>query len=445
MLIGIPADRLQRILTLGLPIIGGMVSMVVMGLVDTAMVGVLGNVALASVGISSFAAYIYLGIFWGLSIAVQATASRRKGEGQPEECGTYLNAGLLLVLATAPLLSTILYFLVPYLVPWLNSDPLVIQNAVPYLRWLIVQGVFVGIVSACNGFWNAIDLSRIYMKATITMHLSNVLFNYMFIFGNFGAPEMGVEGAGLGTALSSVVGVILYTRLGFKFGLEFGFLKRFPARDEIGSVLKLAIPAATQQLLDSTALTLMYRIVGLTGTMELAAYSVLINFINLVGLPAWGLGTAGATLVGQALGAKDVDDASNWAYDVIKIGVLGMGLLGLPFWLVPDLILSIWIHDPATLDIARLPARILGLMIMINGVGYMLASMLNGAGDVRRVTYVNLYSQWFWLLPGAYLIGPWAGYGLLGVWCMHQFGYRALQSVIFAYFWRTRLWAKIRI
>jgi putative MATE family efflux protein len=272
-----------------------------------------------------------------------------------------------------------------------------------------------------------------------------VLFNYMFIFGNLGAPELGVEGAGIGTALASVVGTILYIRLGLKYGREYGFLKKFPSRAEFRSVLKLAIPAALQQLLDSTALTLMYRIVGLTGTMELAAYSVLINFINLVGLPAWGLGTAGATLVGQALGAKDVDDASRWAWDVIKVGVVGMGLLGLPFWLIPDLVLSIWIHDPATLDIARLPSRILGLMITINGVGYMLSSMLNGAGDVRRVTYVNLYSQWFLLLPGAYLLGPWAGFGLIGVWCMHQFGYRALQSLIFAYFWRTRLWARIKV
>lgn len=445
MLAGVPPDRLQRILTLGLPIVGAMVSMVLMGLIDIAMVGMLGNVALAAVGISSFAAYIYLGIFWGISIAVQATASRRKGEGRPEECGTFLNAGLLIILLIAPILSTLLYFLVPYLVPLLNSDPLLIEAAIPYLRWLVIQGLFVGIVSAFNGFWNAIDLSRIYMKALISMHLSNVLFNYMFIFGNLGAPELGVEGAGLGTALASVIGTILYIRLGFKYGREYGFLKKFPSRDEFRSVLKLAIPAALQQLLDSTALTLMYRIVGLTGTMELAAYSVLINFINLVGLPAWGFGTAGATLVGQALGAKNVDDASRWAWDVIKVGVLGMGLLGLPFWLIPDLILSIWIHDAATVDIARLPTRILGLMIMINGVGYMLSSMLNGAGDVRRVTYVNLYSQWFLLLPGAYLLGPMAGFGLIGIWCMHQFGYRALQSLIFAYFWRTRLWAKIRI
>jgi Na+-driven multidrug efflux pump len=89
--------------------------------------------------------------------------------------------------------------------------------------------------------------------------------------------------------------------------------------------------------------------------------------------------------------------------------------------------------------------RILGAMIVVNGVGYMLAAMLNGAGDVRRVTWVNMLTQWLWLLPGAYLFGPALGLGLLGVWCMHQFGFRALQSVIYVLLWRQRGWARVRI
>jgi putative MATE family efflux protein len=424
---------------------GGMVSSVVIGLVDTAMVGVLGNVAIAAVGISSFTAYIYLGVFWGLSIAVQATASRRKGEGKPEECGTYLNAGLVIIMSLAPVSSAILYYLVPSFYPLLSADSELVATGIPYLRWLIVQAPFVGAISAFNGFWNAIDLSRIYMRAMISMHALNILFNYMFIFGNLGAPEMGVEGAGVGTALSSVVGAILYLGLGLRYGVDYGFLKEMPGIAELKSVGRLAVPAALQQLMDSAALTLMYRIVGMTGTMELAAYSVLINFINLVGLPAWGLGTAGATLVGQALGRSDADDAAQWAWDVVKVGVVCMGLLGVPFWLMPEVILGFWIHDTQTLALAILPCRILGIMIMFNGLGYMFASMLNGAGDVRRVTYTNFYSQWLWLLPGAYLIGPHAGYGLLGIWCMHQFGYRALQSLVFAYFWQMKKWSRIRV
>jgi Na+-driven multidrug efflux pump len=200
-----------------------------------------------------------------------------------------------------------------------------------------------------------------------------------------------------------------------------------------------------QQVLEMFALTLMYRIVGTIGTLELASYTVLVNLIGAVGLPAWGLGTAGATLVGQALGKRDKDDAARWAWDVIKVGCATIAVLGAPLWIAPELVLSAFIHDAETIEMARLPCRILGLMIIINAVGYMLASMLNGAGDVKRVMYVNLAMQYFVLLPGAYLLGPMLGYGLLGIWLVHQLGYRAGQSAIFALMWRRGRWSRIAI
>lgn len=438
-------NRVRKIFAIGLPIIGGNMSGVLLGLIDTAMVGTLGNEALAAVGISTFASFIYLGLFFGFSIAVQATASRRKGEGREKDSGHYLNSALIIILLFAPASSVLLYLLVPFLFPFLNPDPQVIELGVAYIRWLILQATFVGFINACNGFWNGIGLSRIYMPSMILMHVTNVVFNYIFIFGKLGAPKMGVEGAGFATALAALTGSIFYLRLGFKYGRPYGFLVKRPTRQETRSVLKLAIPAGLQQVMDIAALTFIYTIVGLIGTMEVASYTVLINLINLTGLPAWGLGSAGASLVGQALGEKSVAEASRWAWDVIKLGMLAMAILGAPLWIFPDPILSIWIHDPSTLDLARTPTRILGLMITFNGVGYMLAMMLNGAGDVKKVTYVNFITQWFWLVPCAYLIGPYLGYGLLGIWCLHQFGFRALQSIIYVWFWHRGGWAKIKI
>src|SRR4029453_19143179 len=96
-------------------------------------------------------------------------------------------------------------------------------------------------------------------------------------------------------------------------------------------------------LFEPLALTLMYRIVGSIGTIELAAYAVLINLVGLVGLTVFELGSAGAALVGQALGRGNIDDASRWAWDVLRVGAIGLALIGAPFWLVPDLLLSIWL------------------------------------------------------------------------------------------------------
>ncbi len=436
-------ERGLRIFTIGLPIMGGMVSNVVLGLVDTAMVGTLGNAALGAVGISSFIAFIYLGLFYGFSIAVQAMVSRRKGENRLEDCGLYLSGALIFILILAPTLSLLLYFAIPYLFPLINDDPEVISIGVDYIRWLILQAVFVGFIQANTGFWNGIGLSRVYLYSLLIMHAANIALNYIFIFGKLGAPQMGAEGAGFATALASVLGAFLYLRLGLKFGKPYGYLRKLPTRKDIKGIVRLAIPAGMQQLLDIAALTITYSIVGMVGTMELACYSVLINLINLVGLPAWGLGTAGATLVGQALGEKNIKDAGAWAVDVLKLGVLAMAIIGIPFWMFPELILSIWIHDPETLQSAVIPTRILGVMIAFNGIGYMLSMMLNGAGDIRRVTLINLATQWLILVPGAYLFGIEWGFGLLGIWLTHQFGYRAGQSLIFALCWRQGKWSRI--
>lgn len=441
----LPLDRAQRLLKIGLPIMGGMISMVLLGLIDTAMVGTLGNAALGAVGLSSFAAFIFLGLFFGFSIAVQALVSRRMGEDQSSECSRPLHASLVAIGLSAPLMSAALYFLVPYLMPLINNDPEVVTISIDYIRWLMLQAVFVGFIAANTGFWNGIGTSSIYIPSMIAMHVANVFFNYVFIFGNFGAPQMGAEGAGFATFLANVFGAALYYRLGIRYGKPYGFFKLRPTVDEIRRVLRLAIPAGLQQLLDVTALTVTYSIVGRVGTAELACYSVLINFINVVGLPAWGLGTAGATLVGQALGRKDIPDATQWAWDTVKIGMLSMAVIGLPFWLVPEWLLSIWIHDPATLEIAIWPTRILGLMITFNGVGYMLATLLNGAGDVKKVTWINLVTQWMILVPGAWLMGPVLGFGLLGIWLVHQFLYRLGHVFIFSWFWKRGGWARILI
>ena len=438
-------ERVKTVSIIGLPIMGGMISGVLLGLVDSAMVSSLGNAALGAVGFSSFLAFVFLGLFYGFSIAVQATVARRKGEGNLPACGRSLGSAVFLISISAPVLSLLLYFAIPFLFPLINNDPDVIDIGVKYIRWLILQAVFVGFIAANTGFWNGIGQSRIYIPSLIFMHLSNVVFNYMFIFGNFGAPQMGAEGAGFATALSSIVGTGLFLFLGLRYGGAYHYMKERPVWSELKGILRLAIPAGLQQVLDTLALTITYSIVGLIGTMELACYSVLINFITLVGLPAWGLGTAGATLVGQALGQKNIPEATQWAWDVIKLGMVGMFILGIPFWVMPETLLSIWIHDEQTRQLAIWPTRILGLMITFNGIGYMLSTMLNGAGDVKRVTMVNLVTQWFLLVPGAYLLGPTLGFGLIGIWCLHQFGYRAGQAIIFAYFWRQGKWSRIII
>ena len=393
------ADRRNRILGLGLPIIGGMVSQNLLNIVDTAMVGFLGDPALAAVGLGGFVVFMCQALILGISTGVQSTAARRKGEGRSDRAAAILNTALVLVLIVAPLLSIVLIQLAGPVYPYLNADPAVIERGVPYLEWRLGAIVFVGMNFAFRGYWNALDLSRLYMKTLIIMHGCNIVLNYALIFGNFGAPELGVTGAGMASAISMAIGTAVYFVLGFRHIRTDGFLRCMATRAETRSLVRITIPAGFQQLFFAAGLVAMFWI---------------------------------------------IDDAYRWAWDVAKITVALLTALGLPMWLVPDLVSSIFIHEDSTRELARWPMRIMGLTMPIEAVGFAFMHGLLGAGDARRVMIISIGTQWLLFLPLAYVLGPLLGFGLLGVW-LWQGLTRALQSLLFFLKWRGRKWQQIKV
>jgi len=437
-------DRRARILVLALPIIGGMVSQNLLNIVDTAMVGFLGDPALAAVGLGGFVVFMCQALVLGISTGVQSTAARRKGEGRADRAAATLNTALLLVLLVAPLMSVVLIQLADNAYPLLNKDPDVIALGVPYVEWRLGAIVFVGMNFAFRGYWNALDMSRIYMNTLIIMHGCNIVLNYILIFGNFGMPAYGVTGAGMASAISMGIGTAIYIFLGFRHVAKDGFFRCLATRAETASLIRISLPAGLQQLFFAAGLVAMFFIIGRIGTPELAAANVLITVLLFAILPGLALGIACTTLVGQALGRKDADDAYQWTWDVAKITVMLLTVLGLPMWLVPDLVSSIFIHEPSTRDLARWPMRIMGLTMPIEAISFAFMHGLLGAGDAKRVMLVSIGTQWLVFLPLAYLVGPFLGFGLLGVW-MLQGGSRALNSFLFIEMWRGRKWQHISV
>lgn len=436
-----PARR-HRILGLALPIVGGMVSQNLLNIVDTAMVGFLGDSALAAVGLGGFVVFMCQALILGISTGVQSSAARKKGEGRVDRAAAILNTALLLVLVVAPIFSLILMQIVPTLFPYLNSDVSVIEHGVPYLEWRLGAIVFVGMNFAFRGYWNALDMSRVYMTTLILMHACNIILNYVLIFGKFGAPAYGVAGAGMASAISMAIGTAIYFVLGCRHAAKDGFLKGLATRQETASLLRISLPAGLQQLFFSAGLVAMFWIIGKIGTPELAAANVLITVLLFAILPGLAMGIACATLVGQALGRKEPEDAYQWAWDVAKVTAVLLSVLGIPLWLIPDLVSSIFIHNPETRELARWPMRLVGVTMPIEAMVFVFMHALLGAGDARRVMLVGIGSQWLLFLPLAYLFGPVLGFGLFTIWLLQGSG-RALSAFMYVTMWRGRHWQRI--
>ncbi len=439
------STRLNRILGLALPIIGGMVSQNILNLVDTAMVSRLdnSNAALAAVGYGGFTLFVMQAILLGLSIGVQATASRRKGQGRLSETAYFLNAALLIVVCAAPLLSLLLIQLIPSLYPHINHDPDVVAIGVPYLQIRALGIVFVATNFAFRGYWNAIDMTRVYMLTLIAMHAVNIFLNYVLIFGHFGAPALGVRGAAIASVTAMGCGSLTYVLFGLRYARDYGFLRSLPPRSDVRMLVKLSLPSGVQQMFFAAGFLATFWIIGQVGTAEVAGANVLINMMLIAFLPGMGFGLAAATLVGQALGRNEPEDAFRWGWDCVRVAMIAMGVLGLPMIFVPEQLLSaIYDLEPETLALTVWPLRLVGISMVFEAVGAILQSALLGAGDTRRVMLVAVANQWLLFLPAAYLAGPILGYGLTAIWLL-QVIYRAFQAVIFAGFWSGRRWTRV--
>ena len=429
---------------LALPIIGGMLSQNVLNLVDTAMVGTLGDASLAGVGLGGFANFLFSAFVLGLSAGVQAMAARRVGEGRWNETAIPLNGGLLLALGIAVPWSAVLITLAWEYFPVLTSDAAVVEQGVPYLRARLVAMFAMGMNFAFRGYWNAVDKSILYMGTLIAMHVINIFLNWVLIFGNLGAPALGAAGAGVASSIATIFGTGWYFLLGRTYARDNGFLRGLPTRDTVRTILRIAAPAGLQQFFFAAGMTAFLMLVARMGTPELAATKVIIDLILVGILPGIGFGLAAASLAGQALGRNDADDALQWGWDVVKIAVGVVALLSLPAVFAPEVILSGFIREPETLAIAENPLRLAAGFLFIDSVGMVLMNALTGVGDTKRVMLISVTFQWLIFLPLVYVLGPLLGLGLVAIFGL-QAGYRALQAVTFGFMWQRGRWQSIEL
>ena len=440
----ISKDRSSQIFQIALPIIGGMMSQNILNLVDAAMVGHLGKTSLAAVGLASFVNFVAAAVFMGFSSGVQATVARRIGEGRESIAANPLNGALLLILIAAIPVSILLTLFSFEIIGFLNDDKNVIAIGSEYLDMRLIGIMAVGMNFSFRGYLSAIKMTKFYFKTIVTMHIINIFLNYVLIFGHWGFPELGAKGAGLGTTISLFAGSFMYLFLTVKHTKRFGFGLHLPKMETIKQLVKISIPASLQQLFFALGFTLLFWIVGKLGTDELAAAHVLTTLTLVAILPSIGFGMSAGTLVGQALGRKEVDDAHQWAWDTSKIAAFFITLISLPMFFLPELVLSVFLHDPSVIELATIPLQLVAIAIIIDAVNIVLMSALQGAGATGPVMMVSIVCQWIIFLPLAWFVGPYMGMGLTAIWLIQGL-YRLFQVGWFVLLWQKRDWAKIEI
>ena len=435
--------RLNRILVIGVPIIGSMLSQSITNLIDAAMVGQLNDVALAGVGIGSYANFLCVSVLMGLSAAVQAIVSRHYGAKRHKNTTDPLFAGILLTfLIAAPLTYLFIRYSTTY-IGFYSSDPAVVEVASAYFDWRTLGLVFVGMTFVFRGFWSGIGETGVYLRIALIMHLSNVLISWFLIFGVGDWEGFGAVGSGMGSAASLVIAALIF------FWRTFAYDRRFRtqyhiSRKTLRQLVRLAIPNSVSQTFFALGLSVLFWIIGLIGTQEQAIGHILTQLSLLLIMPAVGLGIAGATLVGHSLGAEEKENAHIWGWEVVRVSVIILATIGLPLWIAPEFVLRLFTPDQALIDLGATPLRILGLGIGFEVAAIIFTQTLLSAGASKQVMLTNLLMQWVIFLPLAWLLGPTLGFGLTGIWLL-QAAQRITLSLIYGAIWHKRHWAHINV
>ena len=438
-------QRTRSILALAMPIIGGMASQNVLNLIDVAMVGELGSPALAATTLGGMTVWLAGAFFMAFGSGVQAITARRVGEQDHRGAVMALHAALVVALVIVVPWGLLLATKSTEIFSYLTSDPEVMEQGVPYLRIRLFAVALVSANFSFRGYWNGLGKSMVYLRTILTIHVTNVILNWLLIYGHLGFPRMEVRGAALASAIAVGVGTLTYVLLALKHSGKHGFGNPLcKARGVMGNVLKLSVPSGIQNIFFSAGFVSFVRIAELIGTAEVAATGALINLAMVCVLPAIGFGLAAATLVGKALGEKDPEEAFRWARATLKIAFKAFVVIGLVLAVVPKLWLGLLMNDPAAEAAAVIPLVVLGLSQPIDSIGVVLMQTLIGAGYVRTVTVVVLGLQWGLFLPSIFVYVRYYDGGLLGIFIAMGI-WRGIQAAVMWKLFNGGKWTEVEV
>lgn len=400
--------------------------------------------------------WMFGGSLSAISVGTQALTARRLGENKPEEAGGVLMNAWFFALVSGIAFTALGYVVMPYMVRGLIKVPEVQEAALAYLQWRLLGIVSMAVTFAFKAFFDACGKTHVHLISAFVMNAVNIAVCWAFIFGNGGAPRMGIGGAGVGGFVSTWLGLVIMaawalgrsTREGYH---PFDFKKL--SKTTLWGILKLSIPSAIATIAVMSGFALFSFIVSKLDAMtqaatvttgcgdakavNSAATTDIVGVLKLTFTACLAFGTSTATLVSQSLGAKKPDDASKFGWASIKLGLVLFGVVGLCEGVIfTKPILHFVTHSDAVRDAALLPMRVMGICTPLIAVGMILTQALFGAGRAMFVMVVELVLHFTCLVPLAWLLGITLGFGLPGIWGAAVVYIVGLAVVMTWKFWR---------
>lgn len=393
----------QKILKLSIPAAINSLLDMLQVITDLIMVGSISAFAVAAVGLGLQSLMFVFAILTLFHVGTSALLSRFVGAGQMKRASIGLSTLLRFALLVSVPAGIGWYFFSSHIYVWFGTAPEVAFLGSSYVQVLTFMMPFIFMKLVFVSALNAAGDTHTPMKIKIVSILFNIVLNYLFIFGNYGFPVLGVMGAAVGTVIVNAIEFMVYTYLYMKVKTPYlpmwGYSKTLLIR-----ALKVGIPASIERSLTFGSFMLFTVIIAHYGTAALAGYQIGLRIEGLAFMPGIGFTIAAMALVGQGLGAKKPLQAREDVLLVLKYTVGLMFILSFFMVFLPEKIVLIFTEDKETIAEASLYLRIVGISQIPLAFNFVLSGALRGAGDSKRTLKINLISLWFVRILPAFIL-----------------------------------------
>ena len=405
----------NKILALAIPATIENVLQTAVGFIDALMISKIGLVAVTAVGIANTILNVYLALFIALGVGASALIAQKIGAKRPDEAQKVTNQAVMLTLAVSLLLGIISIVFGESLLRVMGASEAVLQEALQFFMVVGGGALFMGLMTIFGSILRATGDTKSPMKISVVVNIGNVVIDYILIFGLGPIPALGVLGTAIGTVLSRGLGCWLLYRKVQQSESPVDHASLFNSGN-YRPLVNLSIPATLERLVMRLGQVLYFGLIVSISAKTFAAHSIAGNIESFTYMPAYGLATAATTLVGNAVGAGESQQAKRYGYSAAKYGVIFMSLLGVVLFFGAPFFASLFTSDQEALRQIVIALRIDAFAQPGLAISLITTGALQGMGDTKSPLYSTAFGMWGIRVVGVIVLSKYLGLGIVGIW-----------------------------
>jgi MATE family multidrug resistance protein len=417
-------EHMRASLALGVPLVGGQLGLMLMNTTDTVMLGWYGVEELAG-GVLATQSYFLVMIFGaGIAQALMPMIGQAEGSGDQRAVRRMVRMGLWLAILYA-LITMPLFFFGEEILLALGQEPTVAALAGQYLV-ISVWALFPTLLAnALRAFLTAIEHAQIILWSTIAAALANIVINYMLIFGNWGAPELGIRGAAYATLL---VNIVMFGAMAIYIAVHrrtrtYEVFARFwrPDWPAFVDMIRLGLPIGVGIVAEVGMFIFASIMIGWLGVVALAAHGIVMQIAAIAFMVPLGMSQAATVRVSNAMGRKDPANLVRAAHSVMIVAVCFAMLSASLFFTIPEFLVGLFLDETQD-DVAAVAAYAVPLLFvaavfqLVDSAQIIAVGQLRGLKDTKVPMLFAIFAYWGVGMSVAYILGIWLDLGGVGVW-----------------------------